>query len=311
MKSIRYILSLVVLAWSQTLSAQRDLTPQELMQKDPRYSIYEGVYVYEPVWFRHNFKSKETEVDRSRLRITYEASVIENPESGEKYKDRMIVLIGDNWYKSYGESTWKGIKWGSDPDNKLYESEKGYEEAFPHAVYRNLKSKTIINRGLFPELTGVIFRYDEAQPSFIWDLSDETKEIGGYLCQKAMTEFKGRKWTVLFTPEVPVDGGLWKFSGLPGLILEAHDATEEYHFILGSIEQKEEAIPWYDTANKEKKMSRSEFRKQEARMYDNPILYGKGPGGYKSIFSERRNLDLYTLFTPGHFKYAYNPMELE
>ena len=310
MKSIRYILSLVVLALSQTLSAQRDLTAQEMVQSDSRFSIYEGVYIFEPVWFHHNFKSKETEVDRSQLRITYEASVVENPESGKKYKDRMIVLIGDNWYKSYGESTWKGIKWGSDPDSDLYGIEKGYEEALPHVVYRNLKSKTIINRGIFPELTGVIFRYDEAQPAFKWNISDEMKDIEGFLCQKATTEYKGREWTVWFTPEIPVDGGLWKFSGLPGLILEAHDAKEEYHFMLGSIEQKEEAIPWYNT-DKEKKMSRSEFRKQEARIYDNPILYGKGPDGYKSIFSEQRNLDLYTLFTPGHFKYAYNPMELE
>lgn len=82
----------------------------------------------------------------------------------------MIVLIGDDWYKSYGEGLWKGNKLVAlsdyDPDNKLYMREKGYEEILPHAVYRNQKTKDVINRGIFPKLKKIIFRYDEIQPEF-------------------------------------------------------------------------------------------------------------------------------------------------
>lgn len=53
-----------------------------------------------------------------------------------------------------------------------------------------------------------------------WHLSQETKKIGGYLCKKATTQFRGRNYTAWYTEDLPVLGGPWKFDGLAGLILE-------------------------------------------------------------------------------------------
>lgn len=73
--------------------------------------------------------------------------------------------------------------------------------------------------------------------SFIdWNLTNETKEINGYICYKAtytyMQKWKGREfpWSVIawYCPEIPISIGPVRYSGLPGLILELHEDKRGY-----------------------------------------------------------------------------------
>lgn len=51
-----------------------------------------------------------------------------------------------------------------------------------------------------------------------WVLTQETKQIGAYLCYKAILNKESNfAW---YTPEIPVNFGPQKYHGLPGLILE-------------------------------------------------------------------------------------------
>src|SRR5699024_5708709 len=56
-----------------------------------------------------------------------------------------------------------------------------------------------------------------------WQITDESKEIGGYIAIKAEVTFRGRDFVAWFTPEIPISAGPWKFYGLPGLILVVKD----------------------------------------------------------------------------------------
>ena len=78
---------------------------------------------------------------------------------------------------------------------------------------------------------------DDSTLKINWQLLPETKNINGYLCYKAEANFRGRFWTVWYSPQIPTNYGPWKFYGLPGLIFEAKDKTNEFAFILNEITQ--------------------------------------------------------------------------
>lgn len=75
----------------------------------------------------------------------------------------------------------------------------------------------------------------EAIPEIAWKISKESKKIGPYLCQKAITAFRGRNYTAWFTRDLPINSGPWKLQGLPGLILIASDDSGEVSFTVRSI----------------------------------------------------------------------------
>lgn len=81
------------------------------------------------------------------------------------------------------------------------------------------------------------WRYDEDWEKPEWNISDESKEIIGYQCFKAVTDYRGRRWTAWFAPEIPIQDGPWKLCGLPGLILEAEDNHSEYRFMANGLKQ--------------------------------------------------------------------------
>ena len=66
----------------------------------------------------------------------------------------------------------------------------------------------------------------------IWKISNETKTIKNWNCQKAETDFLGRHWIAWFSSALPFSEGPYKFKNLPGLITEIQDSGNYYHFTL-------------------------------------------------------------------------------
>lgn len=101
-------------------------------------------------------------------------------------------------------------------------------------IYKNYPEGKITETAYF-EMQD--WRYEEDWEKPEWEISDETKEILGYQCFKATTDYRGRRWTAWFAPEIPVQDGPWKLCGLPGLILESVDNHREFHFIANGLMQ--------------------------------------------------------------------------
>lgn len=101
-------------------------------------------------------------------------------------------------------------------------------------VYKNWKDSVLILREIQQQYPLIV--KETRLPQINWTLIDEKKKIGKFLCQKATTTFRGRKYDVWFTSEIPIPTGPWKLHGLPGLILEAQDETKKYTYLFEGIE---------------------------------------------------------------------------
>ena len=99
-------------------------------------------------------------------------------------------------------------------------------------IYKNIPDGKVIERCYFDMNS---WQYSEDWENPEWEIGDNTKTILGYECVVASANYRGRKWTAWFAPEIPIQEGPWKLCGLPGLILEAHDANNEYIFEYSSI----------------------------------------------------------------------------
>ena len=101
-------------------------------------------------------------------------------------------------------------------------------------IYKNYPAGKVTQTSYF-DMTD--WRYEEDWEKPEWEIIDETKEIMGFQCFKATADYRGRRWTAWFTPEIPVQDGPWKLCGLPGLILEAVDSGNVYHFVASGLKQ--------------------------------------------------------------------------
>jgi GLPGLI family protein len=113
-----------------------------------------------------------------------------------------------------------------------------------------------------------------------WKLISEFKTILDHKVQKAKVSFGGRAWTAWFAKDIPFQDGPYKFSGLPGLILELEDETKSHHYILKGIrDHPKEFI--YPALNNYKisKISYQQFIKLYKNYRINPVadLIGKIP----------------------------------
>jgi len=67
---------------------------------------------------------------------------------------------------------------------------------------------------------------------FHWEMVDSVKKtILNYECRLATCTFRGRNYQAFYTDKLPFFTGPWKFSGLPGVILEAKTTDGKYTFI--------------------------------------------------------------------------------
>lgn len=115
------------------------------------------------------------------------------------------------------------------------------------------------------------FKCEEPFSDIKWEIGDSTKNILGYECIQAATDYHGRRWTAWFAPEIPTIDGPWKLCGLPGLILEAADSTGQHSFVATGIEKSDKSIevivgPW----DYEKTSSKNMYR-QLRKLMENPF----------------------------------------
>jgi len=151
-----------------------------------------------------------------------------------------------------------------------------------------------------------------------WKILNETKKIGNFKVQKAITDFGGRHWEAWFSSELPFSEGPYKFRGLPGLILELKDSNENYLFsFVGNknIAKNYDTTFFLENLNKDKPISITDKQWEKLQMdyFINPMkdfdgdLIVEDKNGNKVKMNPRE----LTIRTQDHLRKNNNPIEID
>lgn len=139
---------------------------------------------------------------------------------------------------------------------------------FDYAIYKNIPENKI---SYTLQILRDNFRYEEDEEALEWNILPETRIISGYESQKAKTVFRGREFTAWFTTEIPFSDGPYKFSGLPGLILQLNDNKDHYVFELIQFKSLEQTVPFTLETRDYIFISRDELLQQKRKYEEDPF----------------------------------------
>jgi GLPGLI family protein len=233
--------------------------------------------------FASGAKAQET-LDTAMLKCSYKYEYILDTVQNKGNNEIMIVEIGKNVRKFYSETSRLY-------DSAMMENTKGLaDEAgkiLPNAGRISIKTPSMKRSGQraviyfnYPQgkITTIdriplMYEYEENIETIDWQISAaETKDILGYNCKKATCTFRGRDYEVWYSPDIPINGGLWKFNGLPGLILLAYDTKNQFVFTCEGIEKiSAPIVKGTDSEGKITKVKKNEFLKIRKKFYEDPL----------------------------------------
>lgn len=181
-------------------------------------------------------------IDTCVLRVDYLFVRAVDTVSKRHYRDHRRLEIGGRHTRDYSlfadrsdSLAYEAYLKNPDAGVDLYGWLKPGERGFCEDYYMDYPHKGVLTASLC--IVNTEYRYSEPIPRIDWKLHDDsTRRILGYACQRATAEFRGRRWEVWFTPEIPFSRGPWKLGGLPGLILQASDETGLFGFEAMGVE---------------------------------------------------------------------------
>ncbi|MDE6796339.1 MAG: GLPGLI family protein [Muribaculaceae bacterium] len=230
--------------------------------------------------------AKKKEYPRAEIKVgyTYHETFVRGSNGIIKRDLPFVLLANKEQSKFYSPATERKDSLESTPkgravsDQLFREAVKRYTETKDESVMEGVVYKTFLyifrslpkNEMTVYDKVGMLEQgcYTEPLGEIEWEIGDSTKNVLGYECVMAKTNYHGRDWTAWFAPDIPISEGPWKLTGLPGLILEATESTGQHGFIATGLEStNQEIYPIYPYRQYEK-MTRIDMLKQKRNYKD-------------------------------------------
>lgn len=142
--------------------------------------------------------------------------------------------------------------------------------------------------------------------NFNWKLTQDTLTINNYKCKKALCSYGGRQWVAWFAEEIPIFEGPYKFSGLPGLIIQINDIKNQYSFVLNSfykIKNKKSLNTNFSLESNE--VSKKYFFNAMKKFKENPLISIENDSNMTLVLNEEIKNRI-----KNRYKSENNPIEL-
>lgn len=214
-------------------------------------------------------------IDAAQFAVIYDYTINTLDDEGEAVCDsiQVVVQVGKSVTKSmpmsqYLKETTKDmgeVAWKSNVARE-------YRETLTHmpTVWINQpEGETTSRDAIFP---GVFEGY-EPTPQMDWVLTADTMHVSGYMCSRAEITFKGVKWSVWYTEEIPSSAGPWRLRGLPGIIVKAEG--DAHRFVLAELRREATPITYTPSVDIER-MEYSKLLKYRNQIFGSK-QYAKNP----------------------------------
>jgi GLPGLI family protein len=174
--------------------------------------------------------------DQYSYKATYQLEFQEDSTDDNSLKSEAGVLYlseEQSRYSSLGKAIKDSLENMTNPVI-LRMDEYNQMTNFKYTIYKDYQENELI---LAEKVFQYELKYKQDLKQIDWEIQPENKEILGFSVQKATGNFAGRNYIAWFAPELPFSDGPYKFSGLPGLILEISDLKNHYHFSLTAFQE--------------------------------------------------------------------------
>lgn len=252
--------------------------------------------------------------DKFKYKATYDLTwQIDSTNSESIQNETMVLFIGDkiSRFSSEGQHIADSIKEAYKDRKRTQQSFNEMRSKMPISAlnFYIFKRQNSAEVSFTEKIVKDNYRYEQNIDDLNWEILPETKEVAGFLAQKAKASFSGRNYTAWFTTEIPVSEGPYKFRGLPGLILEISDDKDYYTFKLNGFKELNDEISMEFDPDDYLEVSRERFLQIKKEYAENPfvimessgITMGFQPGEKEKFLKEHRE----------EIKKKNNPIELE
>jgi GLPGLI family protein len=214
--------------------------------------------------------------DRLLFRATYQFSTVPNPDQPNK-SFHSFFYLDVSGHKSFfydpikktGDSImYEDMNMTNPPPGYVFDFTRYKRNNPGFQVLQDLDTRKI---KVWDDV-GIYFSYEEENLFPHWQILADTMRLMGILANKATTRFRGRSYTAWYTPEIAITTGPWKFSGLPGLILNISDSLNHVRFECSGIENMEALKQPFTQCivKNDRKTSFKEFSKLRRRRVEDP-----------------------------------------
>jgi GLPGLI family protein len=196
------------------------------------------LFIYE-VTINSNINKKSPKTERYFLDISDSKSVFRSEN--------------DRYYDSLREKSGRGL--GAPIDfNQLY----SHKDKLKGEVYKTVTFPLIVDT------------YDVLiEEKLDWKLLNDSATIANLKCQKAIVNYGGRNWEAWFAKSIAIQEGPYIFHGLPGLIVQITDTSNDFKFNLVYYKDKKDYI--FFSPKKGKVLSFAKLKILEENFYSQPF----------------------------------------
>ncbi|MCI6160501.1 MAG: GLPGLI family protein [Prevotellaceae bacterium] len=254
--------------------------------------------------FRQDDLQNRDSCDKMKYVVNYDMDFVENTEQVpyEYTHDRMLLQIGEKATAFFSYDTYL-----ADSTNLEVMKRNGTDFVGGGGVswrlYKNYPQEK--HYTYMDKLGSERYACTEKVEEPVWQLvTDSATTIKEHPCLLATADYRGRKWYAWYAEDIPVSEGPWKLCGLPGLVLRAYDAENQYRFELSGIRNARPNENIVYVGKKYEDIDKKSLNKQYERYYGDPLGFISGNPNVKVTVTDQHGNKLNKMSA-----IPYNPIE--